>query len=227
MRKIYLLFLLVTLLLFASNEEFEYVGVEVNTTMPDKKVKRFIVKRYIPKECKKLLITNKNFWTGNFAHKSVPQSCKSTFIHAKGKLLAMRLDEDVETYGELEVLASLKQMQEDKELLLIDGRTEQWYIYMTIPGAIHVPFIYIKSPKEYEFEFDDALKVFGVKIIKEKEYNFSKAKTLIIFCNGPWCSQSPDMIYALLELGYPAEKLKWYRGGMQDWLSTGMTTTRD
>lgn len=26
-------------------------------------------------------------------------------------------------------------------------------------------------------------------------------------------------------LGYPAEKLKWYRGGMQDWCALGLTTT--
>ena len=40
------------------------------------------------------------------------------------------------------------------------------------------------------------------------DYDFSKAKTLVLFCNGPWCSQSPDMIFALLEIGYPPEKLK-------------------
>jgi hypothetical protein len=34
------------------------------------------------------------------------------------------------------------------------------------------------------------------------------------------------MIFALLKIGYPHEKLKWYRGGMQDWLGSGMTSTR-
>jgi hypothetical protein len=28
----------------------------------------------------------------------------------------------------------------------------------------------------------------------------------------------------LLALGYPAHKLKWYRGGMQSWKSLGLTT---
>ena len=31
---------------------------------------------------------------------------------------------------------------------------------------------------------------------------------------------------ALLALGYPAKKMKWYRGGMQSWLNVGMTSTR-
>ncbi|MCF6243747.1 MAG: rhodanese-like domain-containing protein [Sulfurovum sp.] len=215
------------LLLLASNQEFEYIGVDVNVTLPNKAVKTLTVKRDIPDVCKKVLITNKNLWTGDFAHASVPKVCKSTFVHTKGKLLAMTLDDDIETYGELEVLVFIKEMQKDSNLLLIDGRTEPWYEYFTIPGAINIPFVHIKRSKEYEFEFEDALKKFGVKILKENEYDFSKSKTLLIFCNGPWCSQSPDMIFALLELGYPAENLKWYRGGIQDWLSAGMTTTLD
>ncbi len=227
MYKKYLLIFIFSLAVLASNQEFEYIGVEVNVTMPNKKVKMLTVKRHIPVECKKVLITNKILWTGNFAHASVPKACKSTFVHTKGKLLAMTLDDDLETYGELEVLAFIKEMQKNDTLLLIDGRTEQWYEYFTIPTAVNVPFIYIKRPKEYEFEFEDALKLFGVKILKDNEYDYSHAKTLVIFCNGPWCSQSPDMIFALIELGYPAEKIKWYRGGMQDWLSAGMTTTRD
>ena len=34
------------------------------------------------------------------------------------------------------------------------------------------------------------------------------------------------MIKQLLKIGYPAEKIKWYRGGMQSWLGLGMTSTR-
>ena len=62
--------------------------------------------------------------------------------------------------------------------------------------------------------------------VKEREgrYDFSQAKILVLFCNGAWCSQSVTMITDLMKLGYPAEKLKWYRGGMHDWLSLSMTT---
>jgi len=211
----------------SSEQDFEYVGVGVKHTTEDKKQKTFLVKRHIPKECKKVLITHKMLWSESYAHKSVPQACKSTYVHTKGKLLAISLDPDVETYGELEVLAFIKQMQNDPNMLLIDGRTEQWYEEFTIPGAINIPFIHIKRQKEYEFEFEDALRLFGVKIGKDKAYDFSKAKTLLIFCNASWCTQSPDMIYALINIGYPAENLKWYRGGIQAWLGSGMTTTRD
>lgn len=227
MYKNYIMLFLILTTLISASKDFEYVGVEVNITTADNKKKVFLVKRYIPDECKKVLISNKNLWTGNFAHKSVPEVCKSTFVHTKGKLLPITLDPDLETYGELEVLAFLKEMQSNDKMLIIDSRTKSWYEYFTIPGAINVPFIYIKRKNEYEFEFEDALKLFGIRVNKENEYDFSKAKTLVLFCNGPWCSQSPDMVYALLEIGYPAEKLKWYRGGMQTWLAAGMTTTRD
>ncbi len=160
-------------------------------------------------------------WTGNFANKSIPEVCKSTYVHTKGKLIPMQLDADLETYGELEVLVFIKEMQQNKNLLLIDSRKEKWFAYRTIPGAINIPFHYFKEKENYEFHFEYALKHLGVFIQKDGEYDFSDAKTLLLFCNGPWCSQSPTMIYALLEIDYPAEKLKWYRGGMQDWLGAG------
>ena len=55
-------------------------------------------------------------------------------------------------------------------------------------------------------------------------WNFAGAKTLVFYCNGPWCGQSPTNIKQLLSLGYPAHKLKWYRGGIQAWKSLGLTT---
>ncbi|HIL42989.1 MAG TPA: sulfurtransferase, partial [Gammaproteobacteria bacterium] len=52
----------------------------------------------------------------------------------------------------------------------------------------------------------------------------SGAKTLYLFCNGLWCGQSPQAIKALLTIGYPASKLKYYRGGMNVWHSLGLST---
>ena len=219
--------LVFTLFLCADNKSMEHVGVEVTTQSPNKVKKQYIVKRNIPKACKDVPSTNDMFWTGNFANDAVPEICKSTYVHTKGKLLSIKLDVDLETFGELEVLRFLKEMQEDKNLLLIDSRLEKWYKYRTIPGAINIPFVYFRDKESYEFHFEYALKYLGVGTEEDGAYDFEKAKTLVIFCNGPWCSQSPSMIFALLRIGYPTEKLKWYRGGMQDWLGAGMTSTRE
>jgi len=44
-----------------------------------------------------------------------------------------------------------------------------------------------------------------------------------LWCNGWWCGQSPAAIRGLLSEGYPAEKLFYFRGGMQNWKIYGMT----
>jgi rhodanese-related sulfurtransferase len=64
---------------------------------------------------------------------------------------------------------------------------------------------------------------FGV-VENEGVFNFSDAKTLVLYCNGMWCGQSPASIKTLLGFGYPSHKIKWYRGGMQSWSNLGLTT---
>ena len=66
---------------------------------------------------------------------------------------------------------------------------------------------------------------FGARL-DDGRWDFSNAKTLVLYCNGMWCSQSTAAIESLLHFGYPAEKLKWYRGGMQDWENLGLTTVK-
>jgi rhodanese-related sulfurtransferase len=219
--------LLLTSLTCSASTGFEYDGISIKTIDASGKVKPIVVKRNISEECKKIPISNTIVWTGNYAHTKVPEACKSTYVHTTGKLLPMQLHEDIMTYGELEVLAFMKQMQTDDSMMLIDGRKQDWYDYRTIPGAINMPFHHFKERESFEFEFEHALRMLGVKIQMDETLDFSQVKTIVVFCNGPWCSQSVAMIEALVEVGYPAEKISWYRGGIQTWLAAGMTSTRD
>ncbi len=218
--------ILLTSLIQAENIGFEFEGIPIKTVDTSGKIKHIIVKRDIPEECKKVPINNAMVWTGNYANVNVPSACKSTYVHTTGKLLPMQLHEDINTYGELEVLAFIKEMQKDDSMMLIDGRKQEWYDYRTIPGAVNMPFHHFKERESFEFEFEHELRALGVKINTDDTLDFSNAKTITIFCNGPWCSQSVAMITALLEIGYPPEKMNWYRGGMQTWLAAGMTSTR-
>ncbi len=137
----------------------------------------------------------------------------------------------VETIIELEMLHYLKQKSEgDHSILVIDSRTADWAIKGSIPGAVNVPWDILSGVNSTSAVIQKLLEEqFDVKISEDEEdqYLFDKAKTLILFCNGPWCDQSPANIKTLLALGYPAEKLKWYRGGMQSWESLGLTTVTD
>jgi rhodanese-related sulfurtransferase len=138
----------------------------------------------------------------------------------------------VETIGELEMLGYLKRMADgDKGILVVDSRGPEWIARGTIPGAVNVPWRTINTDVSGSFavpaEADTLAGVlsdtFGARKT-DSGWDFSQAKTLVLFCNGIWCGQSSINIRTLARLGYPADKLKWYRGGMQDWVTLGLTT---
>ncbi|MDD2893863.1 MAG: rhodanese-like domain-containing protein [Halothiobacillaceae bacterium] len=138
----------------------------------------------------------------------------------------IKLAEGVETFGELEVLDYLSRIAAgDTQYLVIDSRTTDWYEKVTIPGAINVPYgqNMAGQPTDLPAVKQSLVNLFGVQE-NNGGYDFSAARTLAVFCNGPWCGQTPNYLRTLLALGYPAEKLKWYRGGMQDWCALGLTT---
>ena len=132
----------------------------------------------------------------------------------------------VETIAELEMLAYLSKMNAgDDSILVIDSRTPDWVKKGTIPGAVNIPWTALNPAKGADPISIGEILVdqFGVKEI-EGLWDYSGAKTLVMFCNGMWCGQSPNNIKNLLKFGYPADKIKWYRGGMQDWEMLGLST---
>lgn len=140
----------------------------------------------------------------------------------RGRIQAMNpfAPHAVETIGELEMIDYLKQISEDDDtLLIIDSRTPDWVERSgMIPGAVNIPFTSFKTSEGtmeiMEDEFD---------VMVGDTYDFSYAKTLVMYCNGNWCGQSPTAINRLLKMGYPAAKIKYYRGGMQSWTALGLT----
>jgi len=139
----------------------------------------------------------------------------------------IKLAPGVETIGELELINYLKKIGVDDSVIVIDSRTPDWVARGTIAGAVNIPWTKLDE-KKGATELDIELIVvddFGATHEDEK-WDFTNAKTLVFFCNGMWCGQSPRNIYSLLELGYPAEKLKWYRGGMQTWHVLGLSTVK-
>lgn len=134
------------------------------------------------------------------------------------------LTKGVETLGELEFIEYMKKAQSDESIVIVDSRTPSWHERLRIPGSVNVPFTNFQSKQTaietMEFEFGVTQKANG-------KLDFSKAKTIVAYCNGYWCGQTPAMVknvtYSLINLGYPAEKIKYYRGGMQAWASFGFT----
>lgn len=142
------------------------------------------------------------------------------------------IEQGVDTVGELEVLGYLKRIANgDRTVMVVDSRTPEWILRGTIPGSVNIPWNKINLDVEGSFEIaaeadtlaDILQNQLGAKLV-DGNWDFRNAKTIVLFCNGIWCPQSGVNIKTLLKLGYPAYKLKWYRGGMQDWVSVGLTT---
>lgn len=125
----------------------------------------------------------------------------------------------VDTVGEIEVIDFLEKSVSRGAGLLIDSRMPEWYRKGTIPGSVNVPFATLEPTNPYR---DEILKALGANK-RGKSWDFSGVKELMLFCNGPWCDQSPRAIRNLTKVGYPPEKIKYYRGGMQLWLLLGLT----
>jgi rhodanese-related sulfurtransferase len=178
----------------------------------------------------------KNTINENFAKTSrkCPPFCIQPIVLAPG----------VETLGEVEMIHYVKKMSEGENILVVDSRTPDWVERGTIPGAKNIPWTKLNPAKGATTEgiIEVMTKEFGAKLAEgadaftvdeavaegnaSKAFDYSQAKTLVMFCNGMWCGQSPNNILNLLKFGYPAEKLKWYRGGMQDWEVLGLSTVK-
>ena len=134
----------------------------------------------------------------------------------------------VETIAERELMHYAEMMSNgDSSIIVIDSRTPNWVDKGTIPSAINVPWTSL-NPAKGATPIDIAEIMQSVFNVTESEglFDFSDAKTAVMFCNGMWCGQSPNNIKNLLKFGYPAHKIKWYRGGMQDWEILGLSTAK-
>lgn len=171
---------------------------------------------------------------GGFAKTSrkCPPFCIQPMIVAEG----------VATVGQLEVFDFMEQELLDETGVIVDARTPAWWKRGTIPGSINIPFTVFSLDSD-DPDLIDMMRILGAKRRgevsgitrtiesfglmggdrKNDEWDFTSAKSVILWCNGMWCGQSPRAIKGLLELGYPRGKIFYYRGGMQVWQTLGLT----
>ena len=132
----------------------------------------------------------------------------------------------VETIGELEILEYLRRRAAgDDSVLVIDSRGPKWIVKGTISGSVNIHYKKLSINADEDGMADIIEKQFGAERLS-KLWDFSDARTLVFFCNGMWCGQSPRNIRSLLKIVYPPAKIKWYRGGMQAWETMGLKTVK-
>jgi rhodanese-related sulfurtransferase len=145
-----------------------------------------------------------NMVTGEWARTSrpCPNFCIQPMIPAEG----------VTTIGELELI----EMLQDPTQMVIDSRVASNFEGGAIPGAVNIPYTQAADRLDElgcELDFDGFI------------CDGETVKSVALYCNGPWCGQSPTAARRMIAAGFPAEKIFYYRGGMQVWRMLGLTVT--
>lgn len=112
----------------------------------------------------------------------------------------------VHPVGEIEILNAMN----DRDALLVDMREPMDRANGTIEGSVSIVYT----------EVANRLNELGCTKLDGK-WECSKAKKVFAFCNGPVCPQSPTAILAMTRVGFPADRIYYYRGGMLDWEALG------
>jgi len=125
----------------------------------------------------------------------------------------------VKSVGELETLDFMKAFKKNRDRLLVDARGSLEYKKSTIPSAVNIPYSMLSPKSKYR---EEILKLLGVKRYKKSWY-FKRVHKLLIFDNGILDNRAIKIINALVKIGYPKNKLLYYRGGLESWKRVGLT----
>ena len=112
-----------------------------------------------------------------------------------GQIQPLEVAPGIATIAELDVIEHLR-----AGLTIVDTRHAEQHRQATIPGALAIPH------EEIVTRVDE----------------LDRQQVTVLFCNGPQCKATPDAVHALLEHGYPAGQLRYYRGGIHDWMTLGL-----
>lgn len=108
----------------------------------------------------------------------------------------------VVTIGELELIEHIRSIG-----AVIDTRQTQYLDSSgRIPTALSAPWQSIVEDVRSHIEH---------KILTENS-------VLALYCNGPQCAATPKAIQLLIDSGWPAAQILYYRGGIMDWVSLGL-----
>ncbi|MCF6444447.1 rhodanese-like domain-containing protein [Nereida sp. MMG025] len=142
-------------------------------------------------------------------------------LSCEGKCLSPMVAADgVDTIGELDVMTFMTQAVANGSGLIVDARLPENRSIGFIPASVNVPLPTMEAENPFR---QDILLALGARALGDT-LNFSDAMDLVVFDAGPGTTDAQRMINNLLDAGYPAEKIKYYRGGMQVWTALGLTT---
>ncbi|MEM7520595.1 MAG: rhodanese-like domain-containing protein [Pseudomonadota bacterium] len=131
----------------------------------------------------------------------------------------MQAAQGVPTLDELSVLTFLTERVAGNYGLMVDARLPQDRALGFIPGTVSLPHETVAGNNSFRSEI---LRALGAREFSGV-FNFADARELLIYDGGPSTDDAGKLVRNLLEAGYPAEKLSYYRGGMQVWSVLGFS----
>ncbi|XPV67805.1 MAG: rhodanese-like domain-containing protein [Halarcobacter sp.] len=229
MKKILLTIFIISNIFAIDLIKLPLMELNVNHKYSNGKEQVINIKREVDEVCLNVPINVENFQSENLASSKVNSKCKKTFITTQGLIQPITFDEKIKTVGELEVLNFIlgKSSKYSSEYILVDSRTKDWFDAGTIPSAVNIPYNDLDYDEDFLDDYKKAYKNLGVKVLGKDKFDFKNAKTAIFFCNGSWCGQSPRAMKKLIKIGYPKEKMMWYRGGIAAWAGVSLTLTKN
>ena len=135
---------------------------------------------------------------------------KTPFSVTKGALQPLVPFAGVQPATEIEVLQALN----DPGTMVIDMRDDDGPPQPTIPNAYNIPYA----------DVEDRLDELGCVRRDRSRWDCAGAVKVIAFCYGHPCVQSPAGMARMVQVGFPVDKLSYYRGGMMAWQALGLTT---
>jgi rhodanese-related sulfurtransferase len=150
----------------------------------------------------------RDFLIERVAQKGCPPYCISPMKIAK-----------IKTIGELETINFIRSLKKNRGRIVVDARTTVEYKKDTLPTAINIPYSMLSPKSKYRNEI---LKLLGVRKLQKKWY-FKTVHKLLIFDNGILDNQATKIIKSLIKIGYPQNKILYYRGGVESWRRLGLT----
>jgi len=153
----------------------------------------------------------------------------------------IKIDRRVHNVAELDVLKFMQTAIHSGRAMIIDTRSPERHSQGTIPDSINIPYTTFEKPLS-EQSLVRALKQLGAKkrhhvnpllrLVeklgffqgnqKTDQWDFSQVKEVLLWCDNAHCKQSPRAINGLLKAGFPADKICYYRAGMQMWQTLGL-----
>lgn len=117
-----------------------------------------------------------------------------------GTIQPLSLHPDIPTMGELEMISHI-----ENGGIVIDTRLPEYVAQSgIIPGAIAIQWEHIAE--------------------EIQKISIADNTPIALYCNGPQCAATPRAIERLLDAGWNPQQLRYYRGGLMDWVGQGLPT---